>query len=39
MNGIQYTCPDHSQIKQSEPGLCSVCGRPLEPMILAEIQD
>ncbi len=28
-----YTCPMHPQIKQKEPGNCSICGMALEPIV------
>lgn len=37
-DGTQYTCPMHSQILQSEPGFCSICGMALEPVIPATIE-
>ena len=37
--GIQYTCPMHSHILQSEPGFCSICGMALEPVIPAIIEN
>ncbi len=38
-DGIQYTCPMHSHVRQSEPGFCSVCGMALEPVIPAGIEN
>lgn len=31
-NKIEYTCPMHSQIRQSGPGNCPICGMALEPV-------
>ncbi len=36
--GIQYTCPMHSHILQSESGFCTICGMALEPVIPAGIE-
>ncbi len=29
--GVMYTCPMHPQVRQKEPGKCSICGMTLEP--------
>ena len=31
--GEIYTCPMHSEIRQSQPGNCPICGMTLEPLI------
>jgi Cu+-exporting ATPase len=33
-----YTCPMHSQIRRSEPGICPICGMTLEPAGIPEAQ-
>ena len=33
--GAIYTCPMHSEIRQSHPGDCPLCGMTLEPLIPA----
>jgi Cu+-exporting ATPase len=30
--GIEYTCPMHSQVRQIGPGNCPICGMALEPV-------
>jgi Cu+-exporting ATPase len=34
-----YTCPMHSQIKQTGPGICPICGMTLEPETLTAEHD
>jgi Cu+-exporting ATPase len=31
-NEVQYTCPMHSSVEQSNPGICPICGMGLEPV-------
>jgi P-type Cu+ transporter len=31
--GVIYTCPMHSQIRQDSPGHCPICGMALEPVM------
>ncbi len=31
--GVIYTCPMHSQIRQVGPGACPICGMTLEPLV------
>jgi P-type Cu+ transporter len=33
-----YTCPMHSQIRRSEPGICPICGMTLEPVGIPEAE-
>jgi Cu+-exporting ATPase len=36
---IEYTCPMHPEIAQSEPGACPICGMALEPRgVAAEVE-
>lgn len=35
-NGVEYTCPMHSQIRQIGPGSCPICGMALEPVTAVE---
>jgi P-type Cu+ transporter len=37
--GAVYTCPMHPQIRQTQPGNCSICGMALEPAIAGEDTD
>lgn len=30
---VEYTCPMHPEIRQSDPGTCPKCGMALEPML------
>ena len=32
---VIYTCPMHSEIRQSSPGQCPICGMALEPVTVA----
>ena len=32
-DGAIYTCPMHPQIRQVGPGMCPICGMPLEPVV------
>ncbi|OGV44373.1 MAG: copper-translocating P-type ATPase [Legionellales bacterium RIFCSPHIGHO2_12_FULL_42_9] len=32
---VIYTCPMHSEIRQSSPGQCPICGMALEPVAVA----
>ena len=32
-DGTIYTCPMHPEIRQSQPGVCPICGMTLEPML------
>ena len=32
-DGTIYTCPMHPQIRQVGPGMCPICGMPLEPVV------
>ena len=34
---VIYTCPMHSEIRQSTPGNCPICGMTLEPITAAKI--
>jgi Cu+-exporting ATPase len=31
---VEYTCPMHPEIVQSEPGSCPICGMALEPRVI-----
>ncbi|MDB5491897.1 MAG: copper-translocating P-type ATPase, partial [Micavibrio sp.] len=31
---VIYVCPMHSQIRQTEPGVCPICGMALEPEVM-----
>jgi P-type Cu+ transporter len=33
-----YSCPMHSQIRRSEPGICPICGMTLEPVGIPEAE-
>ena len=37
--GVTYTCPMHSQIRQTGPGNCPLCGMTLEPVKATEDVD
>ena len=34
-DGIEYTCPMHTEVRQNGPGICPKCGMALEPVTLA----
>jgi Cu+-exporting ATPase len=33
VDGVEYTCPMHPQIRQMGPGHCPICGMALEPVL------
>src|SRR5689334_21874718 len=35
LDGAEYTCPMHPQIRQHGPGACPICGMALEPVTVA----
>jgi Cu+-exporting ATPase len=34
-DGAIYACPMHPKIQQAGPGVCPICGLPLEPLMAA----
>jgi Cu+-exporting ATPase len=34
-DGAIYACPMHPKIRQAGPGVCPICGLPLEPLMAA----
>jgi len=37
--GIEYTCPMHSQIRKIGPGSCPICGMALGPVTMSAAED
>jgi Cu+-exporting ATPase len=33
MQGVEYTCPMHPEVRQIGPGSCPICGMALEPLV------
>jgi Cu+-exporting ATPase len=37
--GVEYTCPMHSQVRQIGPGNCPICGMALEPVTATAVEE
>lgn len=39
LEGAEYTCPMHPEVRQIGPGPCPICGMALEPVTFSEEED